>query len=237
MLMDAQTNASVTVTATYDEQGSNLGNATATAIVNEGGGGKPPVGSDSDNDLLVDTLLAILFGSDENPAATFGNGIIGYSWLPVLGGGMALTIVVAAWFIMSRLGQSQDTDSTVPAETTDVSPTDPSQSATSPNTTSPAFEERVGTYLDTGDYDGAAMAAYAEIYDELAAENGIDAGVTHWDLLQRSQEYGVPEERISDLETVVEAFETAAFAPTSVEPSRAEAAVERARKIKSNGNR
>ncbi|MFB6224816.1 MAG: hypothetical protein ABEH86_14265 [Haloarcula sp.] len=237
VLADSPTNESVTVTATYDEPSSNLGNATATATLAAGsGGGNPPVGSDSDNDLLIDTLVAILFGSDENPAAGFGNGIIGYSSLPVLGGGMALAVVGASWFIVSRFNQSQDTDSPVQTETGDVSLTDPASSATSSDETAPTFEDRVETYLDSGNYDAAAMVAYTAVHDVLAVENGIDKGATHWELLQRSQEHGVPEERIADLETVVETFETAAFAPTSVDRSRAEAAVEHAREIKSNGD-
>jgi len=81
------------------------------------------------------------------------------------------------------------------------------------------------------------MVAYTTVHDVLAVENGIDEGATHWELLQRSQEHGVPEDRMADLETVVETFETAAFAPTSVDRSRAEAAVDRAREIKSNGDR
>ncbi len=110
------------------------------------------------------------------------------------------------------------------------------QATTPSNATSPTFADRVDTYLDGGDYDAAAMVAYTVVHDELAVKNGIDEGATHWELLQQSQEHGVPEERMADIETVVEAFETAAFAPTSVDPSRAEAAVERARKIKSNGD-
>lgn len=237
VLADSPTNESVTVTATYDEPSSNLGNATATATLAAGsGGGNPPVGSDSDNDLLIDTLVAILFGSDENPGAGFGNGIIGYSLLPVLGGGMALAVVGASWFIVSRFNQSQDTDTTVPAETADVSVTEPDPSATPSDATGPTFEERVETYLDSGNYDAATMVAYLAVHDELAVENGIDEGTTHWELLQRSREHGLSDERMADIETVVEAFETAAFAPTSVEPSRAKAAVERARKIRSNGS-
>jgi len=237
VLADSPTNESVTVTAAYDEPSSNLGNATATATLAAGsGGGNPPVGSDSDNDLLIDTLVAILFGSDENPAAGFGNGIIGYSLLPVLGGGMALAVVGASWFIVSRFNQSQDTDTTVPAETADVSVTEPDPSATPSDATGPTFEERVETYLDSGNYDAATMVAYLAVHDELAVENGIDEGTTHWELLQRSREHGLSDERMADIETVVEAFETAAFAPTSVEPSRAKAAVERARKIRSNGS-
>ena len=81
-----------------------------------------------------------------------------------------------------------------------------------------------------------SMVAYLAVHDELAVENGIDEGTTHWELLQRSREHGLSDERMADIETVVEAFETAAFAPTSVEPSRAKAAVERARKIRSNGS-
>ncbi len=232
-----QSNESVTVTATYDEPSSNLGNATATTTLAAGAdGGNPPVGSDSDRDLLIDTLVAILFGSDENPEVAFGNGIIGYSWLPVLGGGVALAVVVGAWFIVSRRRQSQDVNATSSVEATEVSMSGPDQATTPSNATSPTFADRVDTYLDGGDYDAAAMVAYTAVHDELAVKNGIDEGATHWELLQQSQEHGVPEERMADIETVVEAFETAAFAPTSVDPSRAEAAVERARKIKSNGD-
>nr|WP_242493328.1 hypothetical protein [Haloarcula hispanica] len=232
-----QNNETVTVTATYDEPSSNLGNATATTTLAAGaGGGNPPVGSDSDRDLLIDTLVAILFGSDENPEVAFGNGIIGYSWLPVLGGGVALAVVVGAWFIVSRRRQSQDVNATSSVEATEVSMSGPDQATTPSNATSPTFADRVDTYLDGGDYDAAAMVAYTVVHDELAVKNGIDEGATHWELLQQSQEHGVPEERMADIETVVEAFETAAFAPTSVDPSRAEAAVERARKIKSNGD-
>ncbi|KAA9411191.1 Ig-like domain repeat protein [Haloarcula hispanica] len=232
-----QNNETVTVTATYDEPSSNLGNATATTTLAAGaGGGNPPVGSDSDRDLLIDTLVAILFGSDENPEVAFGNGIIGYSWLPVLGGGVALAVVVGAWFIVSRRRQSQDVNATSSVEATEVSMSGPDQATTPSNATSPTFADRVDTYLDGGDYDAAAMVAYTVVHDELAVKNGIDEGATHWELLQQSQEHGVPEERMADIETVVEAFETAAFAPTSVDPPRAEAAVERARKIKSNGD-
>ncbi|WP_434530779.1 hypothetical protein ACODNH_18685 [Haloarcula sp. NS06] len=238
VLEDPQNNESVTVTATYDEPRANLGNATATATLAAGSGsGDPPVGSDSDTDLsTIDKLVAILLGSNENPVAAFGNGAIGYTWLPVLGGGVALAVVGAAWFVVSRVRQSREMDSPDPAETGDASLTDPDPSATSSDEPMPTFEDRVGMYLDSGNYDAAAMEAYTTVHDVLAVENGIDEGATHWELLQRSQEHGVPEERIADIETVVETFETAAFAPTSVEPSRAEAAVERARKIKSNGN-
>ncbi|MDQ2072320.1 hypothetical protein RBH20_07165 [Haloarcula sp. H-GB4] len=236
VLENPQGNESVTVTATYDEPRANLGNATATTTLAAGsGGGNPPVGSDSDNDLLIDTLVAILFGSDENPAA-FGNGVIGYSWLPVLGGGVALVVVAAAWFVVSRVRQPREADSPVQTETADASMADSDPSAMSSDEPTPTFEDRVETYLDSGNYDAAVMAAYTAVHDVLAVENGIDEGATHWELLQRSQEHGVSEERIADIKTVVETFEAAAFAPTSVDPSRAEAAVERARKIKSNGN-
>jgi len=215
-----QSNESVTVTATYDESRTNLGNATATATLAAGsGGGNPPVGSDG------------------NPAAAFGNAVIGSSWLPVFGGGVALAVVVAAWFVVPRVRQSRETDSPVPTETGDTSMTDPNPSATSSDETTPTFEDRAESYLDSGNYDAAAMVAYTAVHDVLAVENGIDEGATHWELLQRSQEHGVPEDRMADLETVVETFETAAFAPTSVDRSRAEAAVDRAREIKSNGDR
>jgi hypothetical protein len=94
----------------------------------------------------------------------------------------------------------------------------------------------VDIFLHSDDYDAAAMAPYAAVHDALAAQNGISEGATHWELLERSRADGVPEERVADIQTVVEAFETAAFAPTSVEPDRAEAAVERAREIRSNGH-
>ncbi|WP_188852125.1 hypothetical protein [Haloarcula argentinensis] len=237
VLGDLQNNESVTVTATYEEPSSNLGNATATTTLAAGsGGGNPPVGSDSDGDLLIDSLVAILFGSDENPDVAFGSGIIGYSWLPVLGGGLALAVVAAAWLVVSRVRQSEEVNTTAPVEATETSVSGPDQETTPPNATSPTFEDRVETSLASENYDAAAMVAYTAVHDELAVENGIDEGATHWELLQQSQEHGVPEERMTDIETVVEAFETAAFAPTSVDPSRAEAAVERARKIKSNGD-
>jgi hypothetical protein len=235
VLADPQTSDSVTVTATYNEPRSNLGDATATATLTGAGGGNPPVGSDSDNDLLVDTLIAILFGSDENPSAGLGSGIIGYNWLPVLGGGTALTVVVASWFVVSRFSRSQETDTSAPAETANGSMTEADQSSTPAATTSPTFEERIETYLDSGDYDAAVMAAYTAVHNELAVENGIDEGTTHWELLRQSRAHGVPDERTTDIETVVKAFETAAFAPMSIEPSQAQAAIERARKIKSNG--
>ncbi|WP_058997625.1 DUF4129 domain-containing protein [Haloarcula sp. CBA1127] len=236
VLENPQGNESVTVTATYDEPRANLGNATATTTLAAGsGGGNPPVGSDSDNDLLIDTLVAILFGSDEN-SAVFGNGVIGYSWLPVLGGGVALVVVAAAWVVVSRVRQPREADSPVQTETGDASMTDSDPSATASDEPMLTFEDRVETHLDSGNYDAAAMLAYTAVHDVLAVENGIDEGATHWELLQRSQEHGISEERIADIETVVETFEAAAFAPTSVDPSRAEAAVERARKIKSNGN-
>jgi len=232
-----QADGSVTVTATYDEPQSNLGNATATATVGGGvGGGDPPVGSDSDRDILIDTLLGILFGSDENAAVGFGNGVIGYSWLPVLGGGVALTVVGASWFVVSRFNQSEDANTTAPVETADPPMAEVDQSPTLPDDATETFEERIATYLDNGDYDAATMLAYTAVHDELVLENGIDEGTTHWELLQRSREHGVPEDLVADIETVVEAFETAAFAPISVDPERAEAAVKHAREIRSNGS-
>jgi hypothetical protein len=220
VLAGLQNNESVTVTATYDEPSSNLGNATATTTLSagSGGGGNLPL------------------GSDENPAADVGNGIIGYGWLSVLGGGIAIAVVVTAWFALSRLRQSQDVNAAAPVEATSESMTDPAPSTTPSDATRPTFEDRVETSLESGNYDAAAMVAYTAVYDELAAQNGVDEGATHWELLRRSREHGVPEERIADIETVVEAFETAAFAPMSVDSSHAEAAVERAREIKSNGD-
>ena len=231
----SQTNESATVTATYDEPGSNLGNATATATVPAAagsGGGNPPVGTGPDRDSLVDRLLAILVGSDGG-LGDLGSGLFGYNWLPVVGGGVVLAVVVASWAVVSRVSEAGDTD---PVEPVDSPTTEPDQSETEPAVTGPTFDERVDTHLDGDDYDAAAIAAYAAVHDELAAANGISEGATHWELLQRSRADGVPEERVADIETVVEAFETAAFAPTSVEPDRAEAAVERAREIRSNGH-
>ena len=219
VLEDPQNNESITVTATYDEPRTNLGNATATATLAAGsGGGNPPVGSDG------------------NPEAAFGNGVIGSSWLSVLSGGVALAVVAAAWLVVSRVRQSRETDPPVPTETGDTSVTDPDPSATSSAETTLTFEDRVETHLDSGNYDAAAMVAYTAVHDVLTVENGIAEGATHWELLQQSQEYGVPEEQIADLEAVVETFETAAFAPTSVDRSRAKGAVERAREIKLNGD-
>ncbi|MDS0221652.1 carboxypeptidase-like regulatory domain-containing protein [Haloarcula sp. S1AR25-5A] len=238
VIADPQSGESVTVTATYDEPRSNLGNATATATVGAGaGGGNPPVGSGSDRDILIDTLLGILFGSDENPGISFGNGVIGYSWLPVLGGGMALIVVGASWFVVSRFNQSEDAETTAPAGTVDSSTIEPDQLTTSSDDTGPTFEDRVDTYLDSGNYDAATMLAYTVVHDELVSENGISEGMTHWELLQQSRQHDVSEELVADIETVVEAFEMAAFASVSVDPSRAEAAVERAREIRSNGTK
>ncbi|WP_137683102.1 hypothetical protein [Haloarcula mannanilytica] len=229
VVADPQTGESVTVTATYTEPRSNLGNATATATVAAGtGGGNPPVGSGSDRDILIDTLLGILFGSDENPGIGFGNGVIGYSWLPVLGGGLALIVVGASWFVVARFNQTQDTDTTASVETADPPSTEPDKPPTILDDAGPTFEERIETYLDSGNYDAATVLAYTAVHDELVTKNGIDEGTTHWELLRESREHGVPEDQVADIETVVEAFEMAAFAPTSVEPSRAQAAVERA---------
>jgi hypothetical protein len=229
-MVDAETNGSVTVTATYDEPASNLGNATATATVGAGaGGGNPPIGSGADRDVLIDTLLGVLFGSDENPGIGFGNGIIGYGWLPVLGGGLALIVVGASWFLVSRFDRSQDTEVTAQAEPVDPSMTEPDQPPTVSDDAGPTFEERIETYLDSGNYDAATVLAYTAIHDELVTKNGIDRGVTHWELLQQSRADGVSEDQVADIETVVDAFERAAFAPAPVDPSRAQAAVERAR--------
>ncbi|WP_407067016.1 hypothetical protein [Haloarcula brevis] len=237
VLAAPQTNASATVTATYDEPESNLGNATTTATVPATGapgddGGPAPVGSGSGGDSLVDSLLAILFGSDGG-LGSLGSGLVGYDWLPVVVGGVVLAVVVASWVVISRFRGSGDTD---PVETADESTAEPDRPEAEPTVTGPTFDERVDTHLDGGDYDAAAMAAYAAVHDELAAQNGISEGATHWELLQRSRANGVPEEQVTDIETVVEAFETAAFAPSSVDPDRAETAVERAREIRSNGH-
>lgn len=233
VVADSQAAEAVTVTASYDEPSSNLGNATATAAVSAGAG--PPVDSGSDQDVLIDTLISLLFGSDEGSAIGFGSGGLGFGLLIVLAGGIALILIVAAWFLVSRFAQSRDTEPTAPTETVTPSSPEFDQPVKAPDSTEPTFEERIQAYLDSGAYDAAVMLAYNSVHDELAVEKGLAENTTHWELLQQSREQGVSEAQVADIESVVKAFETAAFAPTSVDPSRAEMTVERARNITSNG--
>ncbi|PYZ02763.1 hypothetical protein C8039_05430 [Halogeometricum sp. wsp3] len=142
-------------------------NATATATLAAGsGGGNPPVGSDG------------------NPAAAFGNAVIGSSWLPVFGGGVALAVVVAAWFVVPRVRQSRETDSPVPTETGDTSmTTQPIGDVVSETT--PTFEDRAESYLDT-ELRRRSDVAYTAVHDVQLSKALVRMP------FQRSQEQGVP---------------------------------------------
>lgn len=233
----------VTVSARYAEPASNLGNASATSTVSpQAANGGQPIGSDTDTDLFTETLWALLLGSDGDSELGFGNGVSVI--LIILGGSaLVLTLVGVAWLVVSRLDQSTikarfvtDTsdESTVNSpETPPEHPTDPAFDV-KPEPTDLSFDEHVDAYLDNGEYDAAATLAYDAVYDALTAEHGIQENVTHGELLRKSRENGMDSGQTESIQTVVEAFETAAFAPASVDASRAESAVESARELRTN---
>lgn len=221
--------ASATVRAAYDEPSSNLGdaNATTTVTLRSSGGGAADVGAPRS---VLEGLLSVLFGSDES-SVPIGIGGGGYLW--VLLGLVGVVMVAGVWVVTARFDVLPDTDeSSVSSPQRDVDSSALSETPEMDAMPEPIDEERIDTFLDRGEYDAAVVAAYRSLKADLTADDEALETATHWELLDHYRRNGTDEGRVDAIRTVVEAFELAAFSPTSIESERAETAVETARAIR-----
>lgn len=86
------------------------------------------------------------------------------------------------------------------------------------------------TRLDAGDHETAALVAYIAARREFGETVSVPETATHWEWYQACAAAGV--DRLSELETLVEAFEQVVFAPDTAEQSAAASrAVDTARQL------
>jgi len=225
---------SVPVVARYEDSDSNLGNASATARISTGAAG-PPVGSEDDLNI-IESLWSTLVGSDVSPPVGFGGGGIGFTWLLTIGGLLTLVLLGAAWVVVSRFRSSPEeptTDTVVSGDPSVIGPEPPAELS---KTTGQDLSERIETHLENGEYDAATVLSYGAIYDQLTETHDIGENATHWELLGKSRDNGMNDAQVEAIQTVVEAFETAAFSPRSIDKSQAESAAQSAKEIRTNAS-
>ncbi|WP_423998606.1 hypothetical protein ACOZ4I_08765 [Haloarcula salina] len=223
--------ATATVRATYDEPSSNLGNANATATVRlrAGGGGAADVGAPRS---VLEGILSVLFGADGS-SIPVGVGGGGYLW--VILGLVGVVMLAGVWVVTTRFDVLPDRNSaespSFAASATEAEGFDASEgpAVTVPR---PNSDERIDAHLDRGAYDAAVMTAYRSLKTDLAANDAELETATHWELLDHYRRNGTEDDRVESIQTVVEAFELAAFSPTSLDAERAEDAVETARALR-----
>ncbi|MDT3435487.1 hypothetical protein KZ498_11510 [Haloarcula sp. 1CSR25-25] len=226
---------SVQVVAQYADSDSNLGNASATATISTGGGGPPPVGSEEDLNI-IESIWSALLGNDASPPIGFGGGGVGFRWLFTVGGAFTLILVGVAWFVVSHVRASPDQITADTAISDDPSIIGPEPPPELSKTTGQDLIERIETHLENGEYDAATVLSYGAVHDQLTKTHDIRENATHWELLRKSRDNGLDDEQVEAIQTVVEAFETAAFAPRSIEKSYAESASQNAKELRRNGS-
>lgn len=80
--------------------------------------------------------------------------------------------------------------------------------------------------LEAGDPDAAVELAYLDLRGTLETTLGLSGVRTHWEFLDACAATGLEGERLAALETITETYEQAVFAPASVDPDRAQRAVD-----------
>lgn len=85
--------------------------------------------------------------------------------------------------------------------------------------------------LDSGDPDAAVVITYAAVRDRLQEELAVPAGTTHWELVTAGSADGLTSAEVEALQTLAEAYEQAAFAPTSLPNGEAQIALDQSQRL------
>lgn len=121
-------------------------------------------------------------------------------------------------------------DVTVVSDPAEVS--DPAAVADSNGSGPHTVGDRIETAMADGEFETAITLAYEAIHDELTENCGLRTDATHWELVEWCRERDFDEDEVDAIETVVEAFDRAAFSIAAVEREHAEIAVENARRVR-----
>ncbi|MBV0903300.1 hypothetical protein [Haloarcula salina] len=95
--------------------------------------------------------------------------------------------------------------------------------------------DRIEAAMADDEFETAITLAYEAIHDELTENWGLRENATHWELVEWCRERDFDESEVDAIETVVEAFDRAAFSVAPAEREHAEIAIESARRVRLDG--
>ena len=189
---------SVTLTAEYANQETNLESARATTSV--------PVTASQSAGESDNSLLASLFSFLSTPGV----------WL----GGVVVLVGLVVAFVRYR-DTSEDDDGG--AQSDDA----PTVSADQPPTAG-ATDQLLATareQLESGDADTAVETAYAAVRRQSASLVEVSPGSTHWEWYAACERAGLDGERLDTVRKLTEWYEQAAFAPETLDSDSARSAL------------
>ena len=239
--------SAVTVTARYDEAGTNLAATETSAAVDlPGGGGTGPTAAPNEP---ADGLL--------NPQAIISQ-IRSFLTVPVISALVTGIILVVLDITVRRLGLFSDDvpaseEGAVTTERDDppVREVPDGDESQTPATTEMAESQRteideitptptnetmdgMGRAIAVGEYESAVTLAYETMYDQLTETLELQDSMTHEGLLERCEDSALSAAQVESVRTVVEAYDRAIFSADQIDRSTAERAVECTRQFRSD---
>jgi|GEM_PF-6126436 len=239
--------SAVTVTARYDEAGTNLAATETSAAVDlSGGGGTGPTAAPNEP---ADGLI--------NPQAIISQ-IRSFLTVPVISALVTGIILVVLDITVRRLGLFSDDvpaseEGTVTTERDDppVREVPDGDESQTPATTEMAESQRteideitptptnetmdgMGRAIAVGEYESAVTLAYETMYDQLTETLELQDSMTHEGLLERCEDSALSAAQVESVRTVVEAYDRAIFSADQIDRSTAERAVECTRQFRSD---
>jgi hypothetical protein len=160
-------------------------------------------------------------------------GIPWWGWLGVL----VLVVLAAAMAYLGRrrlLNRDDTVGDESPAASASASGSDPGSDESDGDDT-PSLLAMAMERLEAGASDTATEAGYEAVRRRLEERLGVVSG-THWELYRASQAAGWPEDRITAIRRLTEAYEQAAFAPGSLSSDAAREAIATARDLLEEGD-
>jgi hypothetical protein len=220
------TDRRVPVNVTFRAEETNLApsNASETVAVPEsrapnGGDGTPPNGVEGTPP------------DDSDESGLLGLGVPWWGWL----GGLVLVVLVGVYLARRPLlDRDNDVGEKAPTASASASGSDPESGERDQNGT-PSLLAIAAERLEAGASDTATEAGYEAVRQRLGERLGVGSG-THWELYRASQNAGWPEDRVTAIRRLTEAYEQAAFAPGSLSGDTARDAVATARDLLADDN-
>lgn len=168
---------------------------------------------------------------DVDESGLLGLGVPWWGWLGVL----VVLAAVGAYLARRRLRTRDDAvGEESPAASASASESGPGSDERDQNGT-PSLLAIATERLEAGASDTATEASYEAVRQRLVERLGVASG-THWELYRASQNAGWPEDRVTAIRRLTEAYEQAAFAPGSLSSDTAREAVATARDLLADGN-
>ncbi|MFC6905763.1 hypothetical protein [Halalkalicoccus tibetensis] len=193
----------VTVDAIYADDGSNIGDSSASTEVQVG-----------EETLLIQIseFLGISW------LATALSPINANYWLALAG--LLLLSATGAYFLIGQRGNSTDSSAAGPSGSNSGASSTSSQESVALRMT---LLESARELARTGDTDQAVERAYIAVRQDESGEGRAD---THWEFYRNRQEGGFASEQINALRELTQRFERAAFSTFNVSQNDAEDAIE-----------